>query len=156
MLGRCPSRLQLLIRPGRPGWIAAAGSHAALPPALPVPEALGIPVAGRHRLANRGIDIARPVRTAAWWSGISARIRIAAGSVIIARIRWRACQNGQSRGGGEADIVFLMVNLAISQTTIYGAICSDSSAKGCAGECFKLERSCEVAKVRLHEVKETG
>jgi hypothetical protein len=73
-------------RAGRPSLIDAADSHAALPPALPVPEALGNPVAGRDRLSNRGIDIARPVRSAAWWSGISARIRIAAGSVIIARL----------------------------------------------------------------------
>src|SRR3954454_119581 len=73
-------------RAGRPSLIHAADSHAALPPALPVPEALANPVAGRDRLSNRGIDIARPVRSAAWWSGISARIRIAAGSVIIARL----------------------------------------------------------------------
>jgi hypothetical protein len=73
-------------RAGRPSLIDAADSRAALPPALPVPEALGNPVAGRDRLSNRGIDIARPVRSAAWWSGISARIRIAAGSVIIARL----------------------------------------------------------------------
>lgn len=78
-------------RAGRPSLIDAADSHAALPPVLPVPEALGNPVAGRDRLPNRGIDIARPIRSAAWWSGISARIRIAAGSVIIARL----CNRGQ-------------------------------------------------------------
>ena len=39
--------------------IDAADSHAALPPALPVPQALGNPVAGRDRLSNRGIDVAR-------------------------------------------------------------------------------------------------
>jgi hypothetical protein len=70
---------------------------------MPVPEALGYPVAGRDRLSNRGIDIARPVRIAAG-SGISARIRIAAGAVIIARssISGRGC-NHQSRDGRESQ-----------------------------------------------------
>ena len=68
---------------------------------MPIPEALGYPVAGRDRLFNRGIDIARPVRIAAG-SGISARIRIAAGAVIIVR-SGRGCRNDQSRDGSESQ-----------------------------------------------------
>ena len=50
----------------------AADARVANAPRMTVPEALGIPVAGRDRLSNRGIDIARPIRIAAG-SGISAR-----------------------------------------------------------------------------------
>src|SRR4051794_18920335 len=86
------------------GTYQPADAHAAHSPNLTVPEALGLQIAGGDRLSNRSVDIARPVRIGAW-SGISARIRIAPGSVVRGRtsISGRGCGNGKSRGSSESQ-----------------------------------------------------
>jgi hypothetical protein len=86
------------------GRLLAADARVTNAPRITVPDALGNPVAWGDRISNRRINVARPVGIAAW-SGISGRIRIAPGTVIIARTSMggRGRGNGQSRGRSESQ-----------------------------------------------------
>jgi hypothetical protein len=86
------------------GRLLAADARVTNSPRITVPDALGNPVTWGDRLSNRRSNVARPVGIAAW-SGISGRIRIAPGTVIMARISisGRGCGNGQSRGRSESQ-----------------------------------------------------